>query len=346
MEFINVRTQDMLAIFVAILVFSSVAMAVWALWPEESRRLVRQRIEEVSKTKRPGSLAKLLAALGSLNKRLPVGWYTRRLTRLLEAGGVRISAVNFLVFQQVGACVGLVLYLVVVSKVVGQQEIMMRILGIVACVMGGAFAPVLWMNNRARARRLTISRDLPEVVDLLTLCIGAGTDLLSALNRVVREFRPCPVRDELAIVLQEMRVGRRRRDAIHDFAMRLNSTETSAFARTLIQVDRMGTGLSQAMAVLSEDMRLQRYNWAERFAQQAPVKMLLPLMLTLGSAMIVIAGPILIRFFRGDLMIPAMMAPAAPQVPKPERAPLTPQSPKPEASKVPSVPSAPQSRVR
>jgi len=136
----------------------------------------------------------------------------------------------------------------------------------------------------------------------LNLCVGAGSDFMTAMGRIVREFRPCPVRDELGMVLQEVRVGKRRRDALRAFAQRLQTPEASTFARTLIQVDRMGTGLSEALHVLSDDMRVARYHWADRFAQQAPVKMLFPLILSLGAAMIIVAGPILIQFFRGGLL--------------------------------------------
>ena len=74
----------------------------------------------------------------------------------------------------------------------------------------------------------------------------------------------------------------------------------------------MGTGMSEALTILSEDMRLTRYHWAERFAQQAPMKMLIPLMISLGSAMIIVAGPILMQFIKGGLMSgPQMSAESA-----------------------------------
>ena len=101
-----------------------------------------------------------------------------------------------------------------------------------------------------------------------------------------------------------MRVGKRRRDALRGFATRLQTPEATSFARTLIQVDRMGTGLAEALKVLSEDMRIQRYHWAERFAQKAPMKMLVPLLFSLAAALIVVAGPILVQFFRGGFSVP------------------------------------------
>jgi len=166
----------------------------------------------------------------------------------------------------------------------------------------GAMAPSFWLKNKIRIRRFTFSRDLPEMIDLMTLCVVAGSDFMGALERIVKEYRPCPIRDELGITLQEVKLGKRRRDALKSFAKRLQIPEASTFARTLIQVDRMGTGLADAMYILSEDMRLDRHNWADRYAQQAPLKLLLPLILSLAAAMTIVAAPIMVKFMRGGLM--------------------------------------------
>jgi tight adherence protein C len=122
---------------------------------------------------------------------------------------------------------------------------------------------------------------------------------MNALGRIVKEFRKCPTTEELSILIQEVRVGKRRRDALRSFSARVQTAEASSFSRTLVQADRMGTGIAEALQVLSEDMRLARYHWAERFAQQAPVKMLVPLLFSLASAMIIVAGPILGQFLQG-----------------------------------------------
>ena len=65
----------------------------------------------------------------------------------------------------------------------------------------------------------------------------------------------------------------------------------------------MGTGITEALRILSEDMRVQRTHWAERFAQQAPIKMLLPLLFSLASALIIVAGPIMGQFLQGGFNV-------------------------------------------
>ena len=229
-------------------------------------------------------------------------WYAKRIPPVMESAGVRLSFLEFLACQELTAAAGALLYF----TLGGRSQL--NIAWLVMFALVGFLIPVLWLHNLIKSRRMTISRDLPEVSDLLNLCVGAGSDFMTALARIVREFRPCPVREELGLVLQEIRMGKRRRDALRAFADRLKCPESSTFARTLIQVDRMGTGLTEALEVLSEDMRIQRYNWAERFAQQAPMKMLIPLVMSLGAAMIIVAGPILVRFLKGDLMSPPRMS--------------------------------------
>ena len=233
-----------------------------------------------------------------INRYLPTAWYSNAMSRRLEAGGFQAGAMQFLVLQEIGVLSGLVVYFVLV----GPGAI--RPVWMFAFVLIGFIVPLMWLNNRVSARRNSFSRDLPEVVDLLDLCIDAGLDFMGALRRIVREFRPCPTIEELGRVLQEVRIGKRRRDALRAMSTRVQTTEGSSFARTLIQADRMGTGMSEALKVLSEDMRMQRYHWAERFAQQAPVKMLIPLLMSLAASLIIVAGPIFMTYVKGDFMRP------------------------------------------
>jgi len=289
----------------SVLVFLSVSIATWAIVPDATKQLMRKRLlSEVARKPRLHFASVIGRWLEPVNRRLPMASYAPWANRMLEAAGLRLAPLHWLALQEIGAVAGLLGYFVCMKF----QEV--NLSWMLAFIAGGAFVPVFWLQNQIKLRRMTVMRDLPEVVDLLNLSVNAGSDFMTALGRIVREFRPCPVREELSIVLQECRVGKRRRDALKAFSLRLQTPETSTFTRTLIQVDRMGTGMAEALAVLSEDMRLSRYHWAERYAQQAPVKMLLPLVLSLGAAMIIVAGPILMRFFRGDLLSAPKMSAA------------------------------------
>jgi tight adherence protein C len=265
----------------------------WGMMPDLSGRVIRQRVlADVARETRPTLFDQLVDLLMPINRYLPTGWYSARVQSRLQAAGLKLPVMHFLVMQEIGAFLGLLVYAVTVG-------FELNILWLLFLILIGAIIPSVWLGNRINSRRMSISRDLPEVVDLLNLCIDAGLDFMSSLSRVVREFRMCPTTEELGLVVQEVRVGKRRRDALQSFAHRVQTTEANSFSRTLRQADRMGTGLAEALRILSEDMRIQQYHWAERFAQQAPLKMLIPLLFSLASALLIVAGPIMGEFVRG-----------------------------------------------
>lgn len=287
----------MLLILMSVLFFLMAALFAWAMLPDASERAIRQRIfSEVAAERRPSLLERLTVLLAPFNRYLPLEVYSVKTQRRLDTAAIRLHPLQFFVLQEICALAGAVLYFVLFGR--GSLNLGWMLLFIAI----GFLVPNLWVSNVQKNRQMAIARDLPSVVDLLNLSVGAGSDFISALARIVREFRPCPIREELGIVLQEIRMGKRRRDALRAFADRLRTAEVRTFSRTLIQVDRMGKGLTEALEVLAEDMHMTRFNWAERYAQQAPVKMLLPLILSLGAALLIVAGPILMQFLRGGFM--------------------------------------------
>jgi tight adherence protein C len=285
--------NEVLLMLALVLLFLSVVCLVWGLRPDIAGRVIRERVfAELPKANRPRIFDQIVDLLAPLNRYLPTGWYSAGVQGRLQAAGLKLSIMHFLVMQEMGALTGILIYAITVGT-------KLNVVWLVSLIFLGAFIPYCWLGNRISARRMSISRDLPEVVDLLNLCIDAGLDFMSSLARVVREFRVCPTTEELGLVVQEVRVGKRRRDALHAFAQRVQTAEAHSFARTLRQADRMGTGLAEALRILSEDMRLQQYHWAERFAQRAPLKMLVPLLFSLASALLIVAGPIMGEFLKG-----------------------------------------------
>lgn len=167
-----------------------------------------------------------------------------------------------------------------------------------AAVLGFLFPDVL-LNSRVRKRRYAIVRILPETIDLLGLCVGAGLDFMAAVRWVVDKVKPNPMIEELILVLKEINVGKPRVEALRDMAKRLDIPDVTSFVRTLIQADRMGTPVEEAFKILSEDSRMRRFHRGERQAMKAPLKMLIPLIFCiLPVILIIVAGPILIRFIK------------------------------------------------
>jgi len=104
------------------------------------------------------------------------------------------------------------------------------------------------------------------------------------------------------LVLKEINVGKPRVEALRDMAKRLDIPDVTSFVRTLIQADRMGTPVEEAFRILSEDSRMRRFHRGERMAMTAPLKMLIPLIFCiLPVILIIVAGPILIRFIKEGL---------------------------------------------
>lgn len=165
----------------------------------------------------------------------------------------------------------------------------------------GFILPDIQARAKARARRRTIIRLLPTVVDLLTLCIGAGMDFLIALNRVIsiKRFQGEPLIAELAAAMQEIKLGKRRAEALKAMAKRVDVQELSSFVRTIVQADRMGTPISDVLNVHAEDLRLERFMVAERAALKAPIKILFPLIFFIMPCVaIIVAAPIFIQFLK------------------------------------------------
>ena len=140
-------------------------------------------------------------------------------------------------------------------------------------------------------------KQLPDTVDLLGLCVNAGLDFMMALKWVIEKSSPSVIISEMNNVLQEINVGKPRRDALRDLSRKYEIPDLSTFSRTLIQADKMGTSVSEALNILSEDMRVARYRRGEAMALKAPLKMLVPLLFCIFPVVGILFGaPIFLDF--------------------------------------------------
>ncbi len=173
---------------------------------------------------------------------------------------------------------------------------------IILALLIGYVYPDIWVKKQTRKRQAAVLRDLPHIIDLLNICVGAGLDFMVAVNRVTREFHPCVIVDEFKMMERELQMGSSRREALKNLASRINSTEVISFVRTLLQADRMGTPIGEALKMQGEEIRIRRFQRGEEMALKAPIKLLFPLLVfILPVVMIIVAGPILIQFTRGGM---------------------------------------------
>jgi tight adherence protein C len=165
----------------------------------------------------------------------------------------------------------------------------------------GYMLPEFWLKGRIKKIKEEILRFLPDTVDLLGLCVNAGLDFMMALRYVVEKSTPTVIIDELRNMMQEISVGKPRRDALRDLAKKYELPDLSTFSRTLIQADRMGTSVIDALNILSEDMREARFRRGEAMAMKAPLKMLVPLLFFIFPVVaILVAGPVFLDFFQNN----------------------------------------------
>jgi Flp pilus assembly protein TadB len=167
----------------------------------------------------------------------------------------------------------------------------------------GFFIPDFLMWRKIKAKKEHIGKVFPETVDLLDMCISAGQDFLSAIKWLIEKSDPNPFIEQLGVVLGEVQVGKTRSDALKDMAKRLKLPDISSFVRTIIQAERMGTSIEEAFRNLSDDTRDRRFQSGERYAIKASLKILFPLLFCiLPAIMIVVAGPVIIKFMQGDMI--------------------------------------------
>ncbi len=173
---------------------------------------------------------------------------------------------------------------------------------ILALAAGAGFMlPELWLSSRVRRRQHRIILGLPDGLDLLVVCVEAGLGLDQAIFRVAQELRIAhpELSDELQLINLEMRVGKSRVEALREFGTRTGVEDAKALGAMLIQTDRFGTDLAQALRVHSDNLRTKRRQRAEEMAAKAMVKMVPPLVFFIFPALFaVILGPAVLGLIR------------------------------------------------
>lgn len=159
-----------------------------------------------------------------------------------------------------------------------------------------AFYPDVWLNRAVKMRHRSIERALPFVLDLLTLSVESGLDFMSGIQRIINFREIDPLGEELIRVFREIQVGRSRKVALQGFADRVGHTDIRTVTNALIQADELGTGIGSALRIQSDQIRVKRFQRAEKLGNEAPVKMLFPLVAFIfPSVFLVLLGPIILQ---------------------------------------------------
>ena len=167
--------------------------------------------------------------------------------------------------------------------------------GVFLLAAGGYFLPNYVLNKKVAHRREELSRNFPDALDLLRTCVEAGLSTEAALARVGEEMRirSRALADELRQVALEQRAGSSRNQALANMAERVGLSDIEAMVSALIQSEKFGTSVSEALRVYSENLRLDRRMKAEEQAAKIPTKILLPLIVCIFPLlfMLILAPP-------------------------------------------------------
>lgn len=155
----------------------------------------------------------------------------------------------------------------------------------------GFFLPVMLLSSRVKRRQNIILKAMPDALDLLTVCVEAGLGFDQAMQKVSEKWE-----NELSLaferVIQEVRLGKLRREALRDMSDRMDIADMTSFVAAIIQADQLGVSMGKVLRIQSDQMRMKRRQRAEKKAHEAPVKMLIPMAFLIFPAIyIVLLGP-------------------------------------------------------
>lgn len=169
----------------------------------------------------------------------------------------------------------------------------------------GALWPVVWLRAQVQKRKTMIFRSLPFALDLLTLSVEAGLDFTSALARILTKISETPLGVEFSELLRQIQMGRSRAEALRQLAARVDLEEMTNVTGSLIQADELGASIGPILRIQAEQMRVRREQLAEKKAMEAPVKILLPLILFIfPTVFLTILGPVALDALKKHGMLP------------------------------------------
>lgn len=225
--------------------------------------------------------------------------YQRKLEKLIESAAYKdkIFIKDIVGLQGMGAIVGFILMGLVVKDFEGPLIVLLFI-----GVMGGwigAYLPLLFLHKKKRQRNEAIYKAFPFFLDMVTLCVEAGSNLQTALMMAVHSMNESELRDELQYALNDMRTGVNRIDALRAMAFRCDSLEIKQWVSSLAQAEFLGSSLGTVLRTQSDQFRQERFLRAEKQAAKTPVKLLFPLICFIFPCTFIVIGfPLVMRIYK------------------------------------------------
>ncbi len=196
-----------------------------------------------------------------------------------------------------GGMVGLGLILLILFSVSGRPASWLIIGGVGGAALG-FMLPQMWLGSKITRRQQAILKALPDALDLMSICVSAGLGFDQAMGKVYEKWD-----NDLALafgrVIQEIQVGKTRREALRSMAENMDVPDVTTFVGAIIQADQLGVSISRVLTIQADQMRIKRRQRAQEKAQQAPVKMMIPMVIFIfPSIWIVLLGPAGVQLFK------------------------------------------------
>ena len=306
-------------ILALLIIIGAVVLTVIGLRNPElaNQRALQARLEEFSQTGEQIDLTKLELSqpfserviypiarkLGELAIRFTPQNALQSISRKLELAGspARLDPTMIMSLQFIAGVVfgGLVLLVFTVGST--NWPVGRIILFSLLFALLGFYFPQLWLSGRISRRQKEIRRALPDALDLLTICVEAGLGFDAAMSKVSEKWE-----SELSLAfaraIQEIQLGKIRREALRDMADRVGIPEITSFVAAVIQSEQLGVSMAKVLRIQSEQMRVRRRQLAEEEAHKAPLKMLIPMaLLIFPSLMIVLLTPAALQLVHSAL---------------------------------------------
>jgi tight adherence protein C len=162
----------------------------------------------------------------------------------------------------------------------------------------GFMMPQMWLQSKIDRRQDEVIKSLPDALDLMTICVEAGLGFDQAMGKVYEKWD-----NELALafgrVIQEIALGKTRREALKAMDEGMGVSDVTTFTSAIIQADQLGVSIAKVLKIQSDQMRVKRRQRAQEKAQQAPIKMMIPMVLLIFPTIwLVLLGPAAVTLFK------------------------------------------------
>lgn len=223
-----------------------------------------------------------------LTRRDSLAGMRKNTLELLQSAGVDqlMTAEQFLGIRILMLLMGLLL--MVMMSMAGQQ-----LCGFLILVLMVLY-PETWLKKTARQRHLSILKALPNLLDLLTLSVEAGKDFLTALRDILARRPSDVLGEEFKRTLHEIQLGKQRQQALRDLSQRVHQPELTSVLNAIVQADELGVAIGQLLRIQGDQLRHKRFARAEQLANEAPVKIMFPVVIFIFPCVFaILVGPII-----------------------------------------------------